>query len=361
MSLRVLAWVPHPPAGASGRYRALQLRPLLAAHGVDLDIRPFFDERAFERLYRPGGVVAKAWDVTRGLSRRFGDVGRAREYNLVFVHREICPVAGLGLHRRLARRGVRWVFDLDDAVFIPNVSDANRRFSWLKPFAELAEVAAGAKAVSAGNAWLADWARRQRPGLPADTVEVIPTAVNTDVWRPRERAGGPPRLVWIGTPSTAPYLEPFRGALERLGRRSPGLELHMIGGRIAVENLRVVEHPWSEATEAEIAAQCDVGLAPLPDNDWSRGKCGLKLLLYMSLGIPAVASPVGVHPEMIEHGTNGLLAAGPEAFEADIERLLGDGALRARMGAAARRTVEARYSLPVVAPRLADLLHRAAA
>ncbi len=184
--------------------------------------------------------------------------------------------------------------------------------------------------------------------------------MDTDVWKPRPRGSGPPRLVWIGSPSTAPYLEPLVPALERLALRHPGLEFHMIGGRIGAENLRVIVHPWSEESEAEIASQCDIGLSPLPDNDWSRGKCGLKLLLYMSLGLPAVASPVGVHSEMIEHGSNGLLAADAQAFEAEIERLLGDAPMRARLGAEARRVVEARYSCKVVAPRLAALLRRAA-
>jgi glycosyltransferase involved in cell wall biosynthesis len=267
----VLAWVPHPELGASGRYRVFQFRPLLAAEGVDVEIHPFFDDAAVERLYRPG-VTAKIAGIGRGLARRWRDLPATGEVDVVLIHREICPIAGLRGHEHLRRRGARWVFDFDDAVFLPNVSEANKRFAWIKPFAELGELASGARAVSAGNAWLADWARSRRPGRPPDEVEVIPTSVDTEAWKPRRRNGGPPRLVWIGSPSTAPYLEAIRPALERLGRRRPDLEFHVIGAAFAAENLRVVVHPWSPDREVEVAGACDIGLSPLPDTDWSRGK-----------------------------------------------------------------------------------------
>jgi glycosyltransferase involved in cell wall biosynthesis len=122
-----------------------------------------------------------------------------------------------------------------------------------------------------------------------------------------------------------------------------------------------VSHEWSAATETAIAQRCDVGLAPLEDGDWERGKCGLKLLLYMALGLPAVASRAGVHPAIITSGENGELVDDEASLESALERLLGDPARRAALGGAARATLERRYSLRSATPRLAGLLHRAAA
>jgi glycosyltransferase involved in cell wall biosynthesis len=133
-----------------------------------------------------------------------------------------------------------------------------------------------------------------------------------------------------------------------------------VGARFACEGVRVVEHPWSLEREVTATAECDIGLAPLPDDPWTRGKCGLKLLLYMSLGLPAVASRVGVHPEILRDGAAGRLAGSAEEFVAAVDALLADGHERRRVGAAARAEVQARYSLDAVAPKLAELLVRSA-
>jgi glycosyltransferase involved in cell wall biosynthesis len=361
LSLRVIAFVPHPAGGASSRYRVIEMIEPLAAHGVQVDVRPFLDASAYAVLYHPGRVARKAADIARGGWRRWRDLEQASRYDLALVHREMWPIVGISPIARLARHQPRWVFDLDDAVWIPNVSDANRAFARVKPFGHPAQLAAGARAVAAGNDYLAEWARRQRPGRPAGEVETIPTAVDTDRWRPRPRPPGPPRLVWIGSPSTLPHLALMRGPIERVARRHPGLELHTIGGAIAAPGVRVVQHPWSHDTEADLVAAGDVGLAPLPDDPWCRGKCGLKLLLYMASGVAAVASRAGVHDQIVTHGVDGWLADGPDGFESSLDSLLGDPALRARLGAAARATVERRFARQAVAPRLADLLRRAAA
>jgi len=118
--------------------------------------------------------------------------------------------------------------------------------------------------------------------------------------------------------------------------------------------------PWTLAGEVDALSRIDIGLAPLPDSDWSRGKCGLKLLQYLALGKPVVASPVGVHPEMIEPGVHGLLADGEDAWFDALDRLIGDAALCTTMGQHGRARVEERYSVRAVAPRLIEALHQAA-
>lgn len=360
MSLEVIAFVPHPEAGPSSRYRVFAMVGPLAGHGVRLDVRPFLDDRAIARLYDTGRVATKVADLTRGAVRRWADLVASDRYQLALVHRELWPLVGEAPLRRLAQRQPRWIFDFDDAVWLPNVSVANRAFVRLKPFDQPKKLAAGARAISAGNTFLADWARRQRPDRPPEDVEIIPTAVDTDRWRPQVREPGPARLAWIGSPSTVGYLEPLRAPLARLGQRHPGLELHVIGAGFKAEGVRVVNHAWSAATEVALVARCDVGLAPLPDTEWARGKCGLKVLLYMACGLPVVAARVGVHTEMVTHEADGWLSDSPGEFEPALAALLEDAGLRARLGTAARATVEARYSLRAVAPRLAALLRRAA-
>jgi glycosyltransferase involved in cell wall biosynthesis len=360
VSLSVLALVPYPLDGASARYRAYQMVEPLAACGVRMEVRPFLDPQAFSALYRRGSQLAKSWHLARGCVRRWAEIGEAGRYDLAFVHRDVWPFLGDAPLQRLAARQPRWVFDYDDSIWLPNVSEANRRFAWLKPSSQYARLAAGARGVAAGNAWLAAWAREQRPGRDPGDVEVIPTAVDTARWAPQARAGGPPRLAWIGSHSTVHYLDPLRPLLPALAARHPGLELHVVGARFSCDGIRVVEHEWSLEREVSATAACDIGLAPLPDDPWTRGKCGLKLLLYMALGLPAVASRVGVHPEILQDGASGRLAGTAEEFVGALDELLANRDQRLRLGDAARARVEAAYSLKAVAPRLAALLVRSA-
>jgi len=361
LTLRVVAFTPAPESGAAGRYRVYQYREPLRAMGIELEPAPFLDEDAFRRLYKPGGVTGKAWDLARRTRVLLSRLGSARRYDLALVHRELFPLAGEWPLSLLRRTQPRWVFDLDDAVFLPNVSDANRRFVGLKAHGSVMAIGAEARAVAAGNAWLAAWARSQRPGRAADEVQVIPTVVDSERWTPiSPDNGGTVRLLWIGSPTTLRYLEAWGPALSRLGKRHPGLELHVIGARLELPGIRCVSHAWSAETERTIAQRCHIGLAPLGDGDWERGKCGLKLLLYMALGLPAVASRAGVHPEIVTPAVDGELVSDDDSLEAALERLVRDPSRRAALGRAARRTLELRYSLRAMAPRLAELLRRAA-
>lgn len=361
MPLKVLAFTPLPEAGAASRYRVFQWCEPLRALGIELHPAPFFDPRAFARLYSRAGTLRKAWDLARLTSAHLARLKSAARYDLAFVHRELWPLAGEWPLKQMREVQPKWVFDLDDAVFLPNSSDANRYLMGLKSHHSVSSIAAGACAVSAGNAWLADWARGERPGQAAETVEVIPTAVDSDLWIPAARSEeGPVRLVWIGTPSTLRYLEDWGPSLSRLGARHPSLELHVIGSQFELPGLRCFSHDWSAGTERSIAQRCHIGLAPLGDGKWERGKCGLKLLLYMALGLPAVASDTGVHPSILTRGEDGELVTNGENLEATLERLIGDSARRQVLGRTARATLERHFSVRALAPRLADLLLRAA-
>src|SRR5262249_15598902 len=162
-------------------------------------------------------------------------------------------------------------------------------------------------------------------------VQVVPTTVDSDAWAPAEPpADGPTRLLWIGSPTTLSYLEDWAPALARLATRHT-VELHVIGAVLHGPGVRCVSHAWSLASERTLAARCHVGWAPLRDGDWERGKCGLRLLLYMALGLPAVASDAGVQAELLAGGECGVLVRGVDGLEGALERLLVDRAERARL------------------------------
>jgi glycosyltransferase involved in cell wall biosynthesis len=360
MSLDVLALVPYPQRGASSRYRVYQMLDVLRANDVNVDVQSFWNEGAFKRLYQPGLTAGKVMDLIWHGARRLKAMKKAGGYDLVLIHRQLWPLVVPEVVDSMRRDGVGWLYDLDDAVFLRHVSEANRRWNWLKPSTQYMFLAAEARAVAAGNRWLADWARDQRPGRDPSDVAIVPTAVDTTAWQPVATEAPAHRLVWIGSHSTVGYLDPIRPALQRLARRHPDLELHVIGANFELDGVNVVRHDWSLTTETELVGRCAIGLSPVPDDQWTRGKCGLKLLLYMAMGLPAVASPVGVHREIVTDGEDGRLADTPVAFESAIADLLSDRQARREIGQAARRRVESSYSIRAVGPCLARLLRLAA-
>jgi glycosyltransferase involved in cell wall biosynthesis len=214
-----------------------------------------------------------------------------------------------------------------------------------------------ARLVIAGNQALADTARRW-----ARRVEVVPTPVDLGRYPERPPAGRRPRtLVWIGLPENLDYLEALRPVLGRLASEVPDLVLRVVCSRFPDwPEVEIEGVPWSEEGEAQALATAGVGLMPLVDNAWGRGKCAFKLLQYMAAGLPCVASPVGANRDVVEQGVSGFLAAGDDQWEAALRRLLDDPEVALRMGRAGRDRVRRDFDRRVVIPRLADLLEEAA-
>jgi len=312
------------------RYRLTALRPYLEQAGHTLEIR--------------------AWP-TRWWSRL--TLGRAlAQADVVIVQRKLLPWWQLLALRHAAPA---LVFDFDDAVFLRDSYAAKGLHSPQRQrrFAGLVRAAAG---VAAGNAFLAEEAARWHGAVP---VHVIPTCVETERYplAAHDRSGPGTQLVWVGSSSTLKGLETARPLLEAIGQGCPGLSLKLICDRfLTLEHLPIVACPWAEATEADAIASADIGLSWVPDDDWSRGKCGLKVLQYMAAGLPVVANPVGVQVEMVEHGRTGFLAETPAQWIEAIRQLMHDPALRRSLGQAARRRVEADYHPRVAARHWLDLL-----
>ncbi len=355
--VRVLAVVPSVHDRSPGqRYRIEQWEPFLAAEGVDVDYASFETDRLHELLYAPGRYGAKAVEVAAGCLRRVGHAWRARGYDAVFLYREAALVGPAVFERWLGRFGPPVVYDFDDAIFVPYVSPTNAGLSRLKFAGKTATICRAASCVTVGNGYLAEYARRWNP-----RVEIVPTTIDLDRYHLADRPANA-RLVigWTGTHSTYQHLDRLQRALIAL-REQHDFVLRVIGpAEYRMAGVEVENRPWRSESEVDDLRGIDVGVMPLPDDPWSRGKCGAKALQYMGLGIPAVCSPVGVNTEIISHGVNGMLADGDDEWVAALGALLGSDPERRRLGAAGRETVERGFSAQVHGPRMAAMLRSVA-
>ena len=350
--MRLLAIVPSVyDTNPSQRFRIEQWEPLLRERGVEITFRPFESEELHAVLYKQGRMAEKLRLVGEALRRRAADVRAARGYDAVYLLREAALLGPPVFERWLSRSGVPYVFDFDDAVFVPYVSPSNGYLSYLKFPGKTRAICRMAAHVMAGNEYLADYARAVN-----ERVTIIPTTIDTEKYTPAPRAeNDAPVIGWSGSYSTAQHLATLKEGLRRLAERER-FRLRVIGAPdFKIEGVDVEALPWRAATEVEDLRPFDIGIMPLPDDQWSKGKCGLKALQYMALGVPTVCSPVGVNSEIIRDGENGLLASSDDEWVEKLSRLLRSEAERERLGRAGRETVEARYSAAVQAPRVYDV------
>lgn len=352
MSVRFVAV--HRPGRAPGqRFRFEQYLPVLDRHGLAWRQTWFLDERGDQAFYGSGGAPVKAAVVGAGHLRRAAEVLRGGREDVVFVHRSAAMGPGLWWERLLARDRPL-VYDFDDAIWIRDVSAANRRFAWLKPTSKVDRLAARAELVLAGNEYLADHARRHN-----DRVVVFPTTIDTDRYRPRAATVGEQVVIgWSGSRSTLAHLRTALDALEVVHRRfGDRVRFEVVGDRPLEDSpVPVGFVPWSAAGEVDALHRFDIGIMPLPDTPWTRGKCGCKGLQYMGCAIPAVLSPVGVNRDIVTDGHDGLLASTTDEWVERLSALVSDADLRHRIGAEGRRTVAERYSVDATGDRFVELL-----
>jgi glycosyltransferase involved in cell wall biosynthesis len=353
--MKVLAWVPQPPGRTPGqRFRIEQWTPHLAREAIEVVFSPFSDAALGEVLGRTGQLGKKAWGVAAAWWRRLHEAATRIDADLVYVFRE-GSLVGPALAERLLVSRVPFVFDFDDAVWVRYLSPANSYLSYLRFPGKTSTLCRLARHVLAGNRYLADYASRYN-----QRVSIVPTTIDTALYvRSSGDPGNPPVIGWTGSFSTLAYLSPMRAVFRRLRERRP-FRVKVVGGTgFAVDGVPIECKPWAAATEVEDIADFDIGIMPLPDAEWERGKCGLKALQYMALGIPAVVSPIGVNREIVEPGRTGFHATTEDEWVDALDRLLDSVELRRRMGAAGRAMVEERYSAAVVAPRVAEIFRSA--
>ena len=312
------------------RYRIAPFRTALEQAGIHLQVAP----------------LSGSWQA------RLAQLRAARKSDVVILQRRLLPRWQLRLLRHWSQA---LVFDFDDAIFRRSSFSPRGTTSPGRRRSFDATVRA-ADLTIAGNAFLRD---RAACLMGDERIRVVPTCVDVGryVEAGHRRAGSDTKLVWIGQRSTLRYLADARPCLAEAAARVPGLTLKIIADVFDVDcGLPIVPHIWSEATEAVEIADADIGISWLSDDDWSRGKCGLKVLQYMAAGLPVVANPVGVQQEMVVDGHTGFLASTPAEWGAAIVRLARDPALRRRLGANGRRLVSERYGVARWAPEFVSAM-----
>jgi glycosyltransferase involved in cell wall biosynthesis len=335
----ILFLVPYPVGRApSQRFRFEQYLSTLAQHGHSYRLAPFLTEAAWDILYKPGHVSAKVISILGGFLRRVGHILAARQYDIVFVHREVTPLGPPIFEWLLTKMlGKR-------LIWLPNTSEANHLVAGLKWHQKVASICSWAYKNSCGNAYLAAYARQFNP-----STVINPTTIDTECLHNQVRdQAAPGRLVigWTGTHSTLKYLDQLVPVLAQLEAEGLDFEFRVISNQPPALPLRsLVFVPWRKNTEIADLLAFHVGVMPLEDDLWAKGKCAFKALQYMSLGIPALVSPVGMNTEVVQHGHNGYICATPADWEASLRKLLSNPDLRQQLGTAARATVISRYSV----------------
>ena len=343
--------------GASSRLRSLQYLPELAKEGIQVTPLPLFDDAYLRRLYNLEGRSVAA--VVGRYGARTWQMRRASGADLLWIEKEALPYLPSWVEQLLMPARLPYVVDYDDAIF-HNYDNSGHVIVRKLLGRKIDRVMAGAATVVCGNAYLA--ARANQAG--ARNIRRIPTVVDVARYTPLPDAvNASPVIGWIGSPSTQKYVLELRAVFERL-HQTHGIRLVLVGARpevaLRLGSVPVDVLPWTEDTEARHIASFDIGIMPLPDNPWERGKCGYKLIQYMACAKPVVASPVGVNTEIVQGWDCGLLAEGHEQWVVALDRLLSQLGTRAEFGRRGRLAVETYYSLQAQARNLAGILRDAA-
>jgi len=340
--------------GASSRLRMYQYVPWLERAGLQVSVHPFWDDNYLEKRYA-GHNTKLDWPTA--LRRRALKLSGAKKAQAIWLQGEAFPWMPWIFERYYWPSDTPIIVDYDDAIF--HRYDMHKsRVARLAMGPKIDRVMRASTIVTAGNEYIAKRAR----AAGAVDVELVPTVIDLDHYQVAGKDLGSDRLRlgWIGSPTTwkefgQDIVETARAVMPKYDAR-----LLVVGARLDPAEQDGLEfQPWSEANEVQLIQKMDIGIMPLSDTAWARGKCGYKLIQYMACGVPVVASPVGVNSKIVTHGVDGFLAANSEEWIWALNTLLADADLRKRMGDAGRAKIKKEYSIQVQGPRMADLILRA--
>ena len=328
------------------RFRFEQYFDYLSENGIKCELSYLISADDDKFFYKKGNFIKKFFVILRSRKKRKKNIQdiRAGKYDLVYISREAFLTGSYAFERKIAATGIPVIYDFDDAIWLQNVSNANRWFKWMKNPAKTSEIIKIADIVFAGNQYLFDYAARFN-----NDIRIVHTTIDTDEYfaKPEKPENAKICIGWSGSITTIQHFEfaiPFLKKLK--AKYGDEVYIKVIGdGTYVNEELNIKGLPWKKDTEIQDLNEIDIGIMPLPDDEWAKGKCGLKGLQYMALGIPTLMSPVGVNSEIIQDSVNGFLADEPEEWVAKISRLIEDKNLRLTMGRNGRQTVIDKYSV----------------
>lgn len=343
---KILFIFPYPSGTAgSQRFRFEQYLEFLEQQGFQVDLKPFLDENTWKILYKEKYYLKKTLGILKGFLKRFFLLFTVHSYDFVFIHREASPIGLPWVEwciAKIFRKKI--IFDFDDAIWLPNTSEQNKIVATIKFHEKTALICKWAYKISAGNAFLADYAKKYN-----HQVFINPTTIDTEHWHNPDliapKNNPKPIIGWTGTHSTIRYLLFLVPIIEQLSKKFDFTFLVISDKKPDFKLHNLLYIPWNKTTEIEDLAKMDIGVMPLEDDLWAKGKCGFKALQYMAMGVVPVVSPVGVNTEIVEHRINGFLAQKEQEWLCFLENLLQDDTLRKELGKNARKTVVERYSV----------------
>jgi glycosyltransferase involved in cell wall biosynthesis len=344
--MKIFFIVPYPVAQSpSQRFRFEQYFDALTERNVSYQLQSFLSHDHWRVFYGKGNDLLKVKCILSGFIRRAMALFAVLSYDFVFIHREATPIGPPifeWIIAKLLRRKI--IYDFDDAIWLTDKTQESKVQKAIRWRNKVASICKWSYKVSAGNTYLADYAK----GFTKNVV-INPTTIDTvHVHKPIPRSNPNNRIVigWTGSHSTLKYLNKLEEVLQRIEKNFPAVDFCVIADKEPNLNLRrIAFKPWSLETEVTDLAQFDIGVMPLPDDEWAKGKCGFKALQYMAMEIPTVASPVGVNTMILSEGINGLLARRTSDWEESLSSLIRDENLRKRLAEAGRLTVEQHYSV----------------
>lgn len=335
-----------PDRSPSQRFRFEQYLDYFNNNNFEYEFSYLLDKEDDINFYHKKKYFQKAKILINSIKKRFKDIKRIKnkEFDIVFIQREALMIGGAFFEKKISLiSDVKMIFDFDDSIWLPNSSKANKKFMWLKSFNKVSKIIELSDHVIAGNEYLYNYAKNYN-----QKTSIIPTTVDTDKFKPTTKRNQ--KKVTIGWSGSSTTIEHFKLAipiLEEIKKKYKNkIDFKIIGDKNFYNpSLNVYGVDWCSETEVLDLNEIDIGIMPLPDDEWSKGKCGLKGLTYMSLEIPTIMSPVGVNCDIIEHGVNGFLAKTDSEWHSALSMLIESEELRKEIGKKGRQTVVQKYSV----------------
>lgn len=339
--------------GASSRLRSFQYFPLLSVDGVNITVKPFFDDIYLEKLYQ--GKKQSSLKILKYYVLRLFLLFSVGRYDIVVIEKELFPYFFSWFERLLNFLGVKYIVDYDDAIFHNYDLNKNRVIRFLFRN-KIKSVMKNSKCVVAGNSYLA----RRAIEAKAEKVAIVPTVIDTNNYVKKTNYQADKIIIgWIGSPSTFKYVKSLFPLFDELVEKYD-CKIHFVGAKdeseISYKNIEYIR--WTEETEIELISKFDIGIMPLDNSPWELGKCSYKLIQYMGCGVPVVASPVGMNIEVVEDGVNGYLANNDMEWKEQLEKLILNSSLRENFGKNGRKKVEDKYSLNAKYSQMRSILNQ---
>lgn len=345
--ITILFICPYPVGQSpSQRFRFEQYFHILSAHGYTYHVQSFLTTKNWQLFYQAGNTVLKSTILLRGYFKRVLLLFRVVSYDFVFVHREATPV-GPPVFEWLITKVLkkRIIYDFDDAIWLTDKTNESWIEKALRWRGKVRSICKWSYRVSCGNDYLSSFAKQYNLNVVYNPTTIDTTNLHS-VQRIQSSKKEKITVGWTGSHSTLKYLNTIEPVLIELEKKYQQLEILVIANQKPELQLRSLKFlPWCKDTEADDLLKMDIGIMPLPDDEWTKGKCGFKALQYMAMKIPAIVSCVGVNVDIVDHGVNGFHATTQAEWLESLERLIGDETLRKEMGESGRKKVIEYYSI----------------